>query len=369
MDQKKDFITWMSIVPDPRIPGMVTYPLPELLLVALVGSLCRLEDWDEIAWFAKEQLAWFRKFMPFNNGIASPKTFRTVFRMIDHEAFCDAFITWASQWNLGDIVAIDGKTLRGSKDGEKQKAQHVLNAFAHDSGMCIGQKPVDGKSNEITAIPDFLNQLALKGVIITIDAMGTQKDTAAKIIDKKADYVLALKGNQGTLHDDVKLFFEDEELSKTCLSHKTLDGDHGRIEQRFCRVSDDIGWLIKRHPEWKGLRTIVAVTLITTNKKTGEVSQATRYYISSLTANAKRLLTITRAHWSVENNLHWVLDVTFHEDACRSRKDHAAINLALIRKTALNLLRQDKSCNLPLKRKRLKAEIDPDYREALISCL
>lgn len=369
MEQKKDFATWMSVVPEPRIPGMITYPLPELLLVALIGTLCRLDDWDEIVWFAKEQLDWFRKFMPFNNGIASAKTFRTVFRMIDHEAFSDAFIAWGKQWNLGGIIAIDGKTLRGSKNGENQKARHVLNAFAHESGMCIGQKPVEGKSNEITAIPDFLDQLALKGAIVTMDAMGTQKEIAAKIINGKADYVLALKGNQGTLHDDVKLFFEDEELSKTCLCHETLDGDHGRIEERFCRVTDDIDWLTERHQEWKGLRTIVAVTLIRTDKKTGETSKETRYYISSLSANAERLLTITRAHWSVENNLHWVLDVTFREDACRSRKDHAALNLALIRKTALNLLRQDKSCKLPLKRKRLKAEIDPAYRETLISCL
>jgi len=369
VEQRKDFVTWMSVIPEPRVPGMVMYPLPELLLAALVGGLCRLDDWDEIAWFASEQLDWFRKFLPFENGIASPKTFRTVFRMIDHEAFCDAFIAWASQWNSGGIVAIDGKTLRGSKDGETQKAQHVLNAFAHESGMCIGQKPVDGKSNEITAIPGFLDQLALKGAIVTMDAMGTQKEIATKIINKKADYVLALKGNQGTLHDDVKLFFEDEELSKTCLSHETLDGDHGRIEERHCRVNKDINWLIKRHPEWKGLRSITAVTLTRTDKKTGETSNETRYYISSLPEDAGRMLAITRAHWCVENNLHWALDVTFHEDACRSRKDHGALNLALIRKTALNLLTKNKSCKLPMKRKRLKAEIDPAYRQTLINCL
>jgi predicted transposase YbfD/YdcC len=369
MEHKKDFFTWMSVIPEPRVPGMVIYPLGELLLVALIGALCRLDDWDEVVLFSRQHIDWFRKLLPFKNGIASAKTFRTVFRMINHEAFSDAFIAWGRQWNLGSIVAIDGKTLRGSKDGENRKAQHVLNAFSHENGMCIGQKPVDGKSNEITAIPDFLDQLMLEGAIVTMDAMGTQKEIAKKIINAKADYVLALKGNQGTLHDDVKLFFEDEELSKTCLSHETTDCGHGRIEQRICRVTDDIDWLIERHPKWKGLRTIVAVTALRTDKKTGETSEETRYYIASMTADAEQILFAVRAHWGVENNLHWSLDVTFREDACRIRKDNAALNLALVRKIALNLLRHDKSCKLPLKRKRLKAEIDPVYREALISCL
>jgi len=158
MEEPKDFISWIGIVPDPRIVGMVTYPLGEILLVALVGTLCRMEDWDEIVYFAEEQLEWLRRFLPFGNGIASAKTFRTVFRALDHGAFSEAFTAWVSEWGGRGVIAIDGKTLRGSKDGEAGKAQHVLNAFAHESGLVLGQQPVDGKSNEITAIPAFLER-------------------------------------------------------------------------------------------------------------------------------------------------------------------------------------------------------------------
>ncbi len=367
MEEPKNFISWIGIVPDPRIIGMVTYPLGEILLVALVGTLCRMEDWDEIVYFAEEQLEWFRRFLPFENGIASAKTFRTVFRALDHEAFSEAFTAWASDWGGGGVIAIDGKTLRGSKDGEAGKAQHVLNAFAHETGLVLGQQPVDGKSNEITAIPAFLERLALEGAIVTMDAMGCQKEVARRIIERKADYVLALKGNQGLMHEDVRLFFDDPEVSETCLLSSTLDAGHGRIEERACQATDDIAWLRERHPDWKGLRSIAAVTCVRTNKKTGETTSQTRFYIASLPPEPKRILDASRAHWSVENNLHWTLDVTFREDACRTRKDNAPLNLSLIRKAAINLIKQDKTCKLPLKRKRLKAAMDPEYRAALIS--
>jgi len=366
MNDPKDFISWIGIVPDPRIIGMVSYPLEEILLVALVGTLCRMEDWDEIVYFAEEQQEWFRRFLGFENGIASAKTFRTVFRALDHVAFSEAFAAWASDWGGSGVIAIDGKTLRGSKDGEAGQAQHVLNAFAHESGLVLGQQSVDGKSNEITAIPAFLESLALEGAIVTMDAMGCQKDVAAGIVEKKANYVLALKGNQGLLHEDVRLFFDDPEVSE-CLLSSTLDAGHGRIEERTCRATDDIAWLRKRHPDWNSLRSIAAVTCVRTNKKTGQATSETRFYITSLPPEPKRLLDASRAHWSVENNLHWTLDVTFREDACRTRKDNAPLNLSLIRKAAINLIKQDKTCKLPLKRKRLKAAMDPEYRAALIS--
>lgn len=366
MEQPNDFVSWIGIVPDPRIVGMVTYPLGEILLVALVGTLCRMEDWDEIVYFAEEQVDWLRRFLPFANGIASAKTFRTVFRALDHGAFSEVFTAWFSAWGGRGVIAIDGKTLRGSKDGEAGKAQHVLNAFAHESGLVLGQQPVDGKSNEITAIPAFLERLALEGAIVTMDAMGCQKEVAAGIVEKKADYVLSLKGNQGALHEDVRLFFDDPEVSETCLLSSTLDAGHGRIEERSCRATDDIAWLRERHPEWKGLRSIAAVTCTRTNKKTGETAKETRFYITSLPPEPKRILDSSRAHWSVENNLHWTLDVSFREDACRTRKDNAPLNLSLIRKAAINLIKQDKTCKLPLKRKRLKAAMDPEYRATLI---
>ncbi len=366
MEEPKDFISWIGIVPDPRIVGMVTYPLGEILLVALVGTLCRMEDWDEIVYFAEEQVDWLRRFLAFANGIASAKTFRTVFRALDHGAFSEAFTAWVSEWGGSGVIAIDGKTLRGSKDGEVGQAQHVLNAFAHESGLVLGHQPVDGKSNEITAIPAFLERLALEGAIVTMDAMGAQKDIARRIVAKKADYILALKGNQGLLHEDARLFLDDPKVLATCLVSSTLDAGHGRIEERTCRATDDIAWLRERHPEWKGLRSIAAVTCARTDKKTGQTTSETRLYITSLPPEAKPILDASRAHWSVENNLHWTLDVTFREDACRYRKDNGALNLSLIRKTAINLIKQDKTCKLPLKRKRLKAAMDPEYRATLI---
>ena len=279
--------------------------------MALVGTLCRMEDWDEIVYFAEEQQGWLRRFLPFENGIASAKTFRTVFRALDHKAFSETFTAWVSQWRQRGVIAIDGKTLRGSKDGESGKAQHVLNAFAHESGLVLGQQKVDGKSNEITAIPAFLDRLALEGAIVTMDAMGTQKDIVRHIIEKKADYILALKGNQGSFHEDVRLFLNDPDVMENCLVSSTLDGGHGRIEERVCRVTDDIAWLKEGHQEWKGLRSIAAVTCVRTNKKTGQTTSEMRLYISSLPPEAKRILDSSRAHWSVENNLHWTLDVTF----------------------------------------------------------
>ena len=367
MNEPMDFISWIRIVPDPRVLGMVTYPLEEILLVALVGTLCRMEDWDEIVYFAEEQQDWFRRFLAFENGIASAKTFRTVFRALDHKAFSETFTAWVFQWCGRGVIAIDCKTLRGSKDGESGKAQHVLNAFAHESGLVLGQQKVDGKSNEITAIPAFLDRLALEGAIVTMDAMGTQKDIARRIIEKKADYILALKGNQGSLHEDVRLFFNDPDVAKNCFVSSTLNAGHGRIEERTCRVVDDISWLKERHPEWKGLRSIAAVTSERTDKKTGHVTSEMRFYIASLPAEAKRILDSSRAHWGIENNLHWTLDVTFREDACRTRKDNAPLNLSHIRKAAINLIKQDKSCKLSLKRKRLKATMNQEYRAELIS--
>jgi predicted transposase YbfD/YdcC len=334
----------------------------------LIGVLCRLEEWDEIVYFAEENIEWLRRFYLYENGVASEKTLRTVFSRIDQKAFAAAFTNWAGQWSRGGIVAIDGKTLRGTgESGKAKSALHILNAFAHDSGMVLGQTPVDGKSNEVTAIPAFLESLALDGAIVTIDAMGTQKDIVATIIKQKAEYVLALKGNQTTLHDDVRRFFADPASATECRTHTATDAGHGRIEERVCRTTDNIDWLRDLHPEWTNLRSIAAITATRTDKKTGETSTETRFYISSLSPDPELILHATRSHWSVENRLHWVLDVTFREDLCRTRKDFAALNLALVRKIVLNLLRQDSSGKMPLKRMRLKASLDLSYRASLIN--
>jgi len=364
------FLEAISSIPDYRIVGMVTYPLDEVLLAALVGVLCGADDWEEIEFMSREYLDWLRRFLPYQSGIPKAQTFRKIFRLLPSELLDKSFASWVAslQDKIHGVVALDGKTLRGSKktvDGGG--ALHLLSAYATEAGLVIGQRAVDGKSNEITAIPELLDMLVVKGTIISIDAMGTQKAIAAKIIEKGADYVFALKGNQSRLHEDIKLFFEDAGLAGSCAVHSTIDTGHGRIEEREILVTDAMEWLGQLHPEWKNLRSIAAVHSKRIHKKTGRISAETRYYISSLPANPTKILAAIRTHWRIENNLHWQLDVTFNEDKCRTRKDFAPLNLAVIRHMAFNILKRDKS-DIPLKRKRLKAALNKNFRTNLIAC-
>ena len=362
------FLDHISNIEDPRIPGMVLYPLDEVLLTVLVGLLCRAEDFDEIEDVCAELLDWLRRFLPFERGIAPAQTLRRTLARLDPRALEEAFAAWVASLaaRIRGVVAVDGKTVRGSKqDASGGGALHLVSAFAHEAGLILAQRAVDGKSNEITAIPELLDMLAIEGAIVTIDAMGTQKEIAARIVAKKADYVLALKGNQGTLEEDAALFFADPVLAADCPCHAETEAGHGRIEARTVRAAD-AAWLAERHPEWKGLASIVAVTARRTIKKTGATSTETRLYISSLPPDPVRLAAAVRAHWSVENNLHWVLDVAFREDECRTRKDHSARNLAMIRRAVLNLLRRETS-KLSLKRKRLKAAMSPAFRATVLT--
>ena len=242
----------------------------------------------------------------------------------------------------------------------------MVSAYAHEAGLVLSARAVEGKSNEITAIPELLDMLAIAGAVVTIDAMGTQKAIAAKIIEKEADYVLAVKENQGSLHADVEEFFADPVLAETCAPQESVDAGHGRIEQRTARAAD-ASWLAERHPQWAGLRSFAEITRLQTDKKTGAVSKETRFYISSLPPDPEQLLAAARQHWSIENNLHWTLDVAFREDDCRTRKDHSAENLAIVRHAALNMLKREPT-KLPIKRKRVKAAINPDFRSALLKC-
>jgi predicted transposase YbfD/YdcC len=364
------FLEQIKEIPDHRIAGMVTYPLDEILLATLVGVLCGADDWDVIELLNREYLVWLKQFLPYKSGIPHAQTFRKVFRLLDPKVLEKCFGAWVTslQRVVRGVIAVDGKTLRGSKkSADGSDALHLLSAYACEAGLVIGQRAVDGKTNEITAIPDLLEMLAIKGAIISIDAMGTQKAIAAKIVDQEADYVLALKGNQSALHDDVKRFFEDAELVKACAFHKTTDAGHGRIEERECRVTDDIDWLKERHPEWKSLRSIAAVTSKRIDKKTGQVSVEARFYITSLSAVPSTILAATRAHWAIENNLHWQLDVTFDEDRCRTRKDFSPLNLAIVRHMVLNMLKRDPS-KLSINRKRVKASVNPDFRLQVLAC-
>jgi predicted transposase YbfD/YdcC len=364
-----NFLDHIRTIAEPRISGMVTYPLDEILFSTLVGLLCRAEDWDEIEFMAREQLDWLRRFLPFESGIPQAQTYRRLFATLDPKALEAAFSNWVSslQSVLAGVIAIDGKTLCGSKKESSGKgALHVLSAYAHEAGLVIAQRAVGEKSNEITAIPDLLDSLVLNGAIVTIDAMGCQKEITRKIRKGGADYVLALKGNQRSLHTDVKTYFDDPVLRTACPVHQTTDGGHGRIEERTCRVVD-AGWLAPDHGGWTDMATMVEITSECTNKKTGEITGDKRYYISSLGADPKALLAAIRAHWSIENNLHWQLDVTFREDENRTRKDHAALNFTIIRRAALNMLKKEKS-KMSLKRKRLKALMDNQFREKLLKC-
>lgn len=364
-----NFLDHIKVVEDHRVPGMTTYALDEVLLTVLVGLLCRGEDFDEIEIICEEHLSWLRRFLPFRNGIAPAQTLRRVLRALDPMSLEKAFSSWVASLRakVTGVVAIDGKTLRGSKqDKSGAGALHLVSAYGHAAGLVLAHRAVADKSNEITAIPELLEMLEIEGAIVTIDAMGTQKVIAAKIIDSKADYLLALKENQETLHRDAAEFFADPALAAACPRTCQTGSGHGRIEERIC-LAADAAWLAERHPKWKALRSIAQVTATRTDKKTGESSTETRLYISSLPPDPAPLLAASRSHWSIENNLHWQLDVTFREDQCRIRKDHAARNLATMRKAVLNLLRREPS-KISLKRKRLKAALNPMFREAILTC-
>jgi hypothetical protein len=278
------FLDHMRVVPDHRIPGMVIYPLDELLFATLVGVVCGADDWEGVEEVATGALDWLRGFLPFANGIPTAQTLRKVFRLLDSEALQRGFAAWAASLRVEarEVIAVDGKTLRGSKTSPDGKgALHLVSAYATEAGLVLAQRAVDGKSNEITAIPELLDMLNLKGAIVSIDAMGTQKEIARRIVDKGADYVLALKGNQTSLHEDAALFFVDPICAAACAMSAETDAGHGRIEERSCRVAK-ADWLAERHPDWKDLRSIAAVTARRIDKKTGRESLETRYYITSL---------------------------------------------------------------------------------------
>lgn len=311
--------------------------------------------------FGLAKKEWFTQLLGLKHGIPSHDTFGEVYAAIDTEQFSDCFSRWVADLariTEGEVIAIDGKCLRRSLDKASKKAAiYLVSAWAQQNNLVLGQVKVNEKSNEITAIPKLLSRLDIAGAVITIDAMGCQKKIAEQIKQQGGDYVLSLKGNQGALHDDVKTFFTSSlSPAVACVSY---DGEHGRIETRSIRASADIAWLQDRH-DWQGLQSIIAVTA---KREVGDkMTEETRYFISSLDSqDPKRLERIVRAHWAIENNLHWVLDIAFGEDSNRTRKGHSAANLAVIRHIALNLIKSDKTSKVGIKIKRLKAGWDNDY--------
>ena len=340
------FLNHFAELKDPRINRKKLYPLNEILFATLCGVLCGAEGWKDLELFCKSKIDFLKKHLPFENGIPSDDTFARVFSLLSPKQFKECFMRWVCslQEKIPELVALDGKKVRRSFDKAKnKKALYMVSAFATESNIVLGQEKVNCKSNEITAIPKLLDLLDLRGSLVTIDAMGCQKEIAKKIRYHDADYILALKGNQGDLHDDVKTFFTEEIKNNfedvKCDFYEDFDKAHGRIEIRKCWSTEDINWITNLE-KWKGLKSISMIesTRIIDNQKTTEI----RFYISSIPANAKKISWAIRSHWRIENSLHWVLDVTFNEDNSRIRCKNAPENIAIVRHAALNLLRKFK---------------------------
>ena len=339
------------------------HKLNDILMIVLCAVLSGIEDWVGMEEFAEEKEAWLRGFLELPNGIPSHDTLSDVLGRIDPEAFQYAFLQWvqAALPSLsGEHICLDGKTLRGSRVGDK--AVHLLSAYAAKARWVLAQQAVDEKSNEITAIPDLLSMLDITGAVVSIDAMGCQKNITKTIIDAKADYLLALKDNHKTLCEDVSLWLDTETATRRLPIHEVVEKDHRRIEIRRCCLSAQIDWL-EQKPEWKGL---AAVGRVESTRIIGDkTSIETRYYLCSFT-DLERFSQSVRQHWCIENQQHWVLDVQFGEDDNRARKDHSPENLVLIRRAALNLLNNNGPSKDSLRRRKLRACLSDRYRAELI---
>ena len=369
-----------SALTDPRVERCRVHGLAEIVTIALCGVLCGADDWVAIEAFGQEKEDWLRTFLALPGGIPSHDTFGRVFARLDADEFRRCFLAWvrAVAGEVGaQVVAVDGKTLRGSHDRAAGKeALHLVSAWATASGLVLGQVATDAKSNEITAIPALLKLLALKGATVTIDAMGCQTAIAQQIVGQGAEYVLTLKDNHPTLRERVRLAFADaRQAAGTALlladraPAATHDRAHGRAETRRCLAIGDPQYLAYIDPEgrWPNLRSVV---LIESTRRIGhEFTTEDRYYLASLPADAAHLADVIRSHWGIENRLHWVLDVAFREDHNRVRDGHAPENLAILRHFALNLLRQDRSVRGSVPTKRLRAALNDGYLRSLLAGL
>ena len=364
-----DFVEHFSILRDPRVERRRRHSLESILFIALCGVICGVESWVEMEAFGNAREEWFSKFISLKNGIPSHDTFGRVFAQLDPKEFGRVFLEWIQsvyKKTKGEVIAIDGKTVCGTQDKARGwEALHVVNAWASANRLILGQEKSTGGSNEIETVPRLLTILDVKGCIVTLDAMGCQKDIAEKIQDKKGDYVLALKGNQGLLHEEVRQYWDDSKLPKNEYDeYETADKGHGRHEIRRYRISSQLEWLTVRK-DWKGLKSIGMVESMRTID--GQTTVQRRYYLSSLGADARELAKAVRTHWEVENKAHWCLDVMFNEDRSRARVKFAAENLALLRRLSLNILRKDTDSKQSLRIRRNMASWKTEYLEHLLA--
>jgi predicted transposase YbfD/YdcC len=358
-----------SKIKDPRIDRTKRHELMDILIIAICAVICGADSWVDIELFGKTKIAWLKSFLELPNGIPSHDTFGRVFAALNSEEFERSFMEWVQAINemtQGQVIAIDGKQLRGSHDAEAGKSVlYMVSAWATENQLVLGQRKVDEKSNEITAIPKLLKLLEIKGCIVTVDAIGTQTKIAKTIIEQGGDYILGVKENQGNLYEDIHDLFEDNQrFNYEGVPHsyaKVVNKDHGRIEIRQCWTISDPEYLanIRSLERWTGIQTLV---MILSERRIGDsVEVQDRYFISSLESDAKKILRAKRSYWAIENSLHWVLDIAFNEDRSRVRKDNAPQNFAILRHMAINLLKQEKTAKGGIKAKRLQCGWNVDY--------
>ncbi len=370
LEQISSLIEAFSVIPDPRVEKKCFHNLMEILVMSVCAVLSGADYFTEIELWAQAREPWLRGFLKLEHGIPSHDTFGRVLSLLDPRALEHSFRQWVGAvlpaFRDGDLIAIDGKTLRRS-GGKGKSSLHLVSAFCTGVGIVLGQVKNKEQSNEKTAIPELVESLELKGSTVSIDAIGTQPDIASLIVKRKADYVLAVKDNQKDLHEAIAEFIEISQKERwhgvNHATHETVEKDHGRIETRRYWITDHVDYL-PQYRRWEGLRTFGVVEA--TREGNGKTSTETRAYISSLPMDAHRFARSVRAHWEVENRLHWCLDVVFDEDQIRARIKNAAQNLAVIRRIALNLLRQDKKTKVGLKGKRFLAAISDDYLPKLL---
>lgn len=380
---KINLIEYFKDLEDPRVNRTKDHELLDILIISICTLLCGGSTFNDMEEFGKAKLEWFKTFLPLPNGIPSHDTFNRVFAALDPAKFLDCFLRWTQslrQGIEGEVVAIDGKALRRALNkNKKENLKYVVSAWAENNGLVLGQLKVADKSNEITAVPELLRVLELSGCIVTIDAMGCQKNIAKEIIEADADYVLALKGNQETVHQEVKDFLDmalheletprpkGVQPSKAALllaAFQTVEKDHGRIETRRYYQSGELGWFADRK-KWEGLKSVGMVESI--REVNGEKTLERRYFLSSLEVDAERFARTVRSHWGVENKVHWLMDVCFGEDQSRARAGFAAENLATLRRLALNLLKRETTKKRGIKGKQLNASWDHSYLLRLLA--